>query len=785
MTATLESTTKQEEDTMPEAARLDMDARPTLEAIVAADPMVSSHSRWSSPVWTLDADVGGRSPAAFSIHWGVKAPRRLVDEAKLLAALLFLERDGRTEYAPSTTCTFSVGIRHLLRFMTTYAYSSFAELDADAFALFRKNLHIRLSDPEWWSEEFEGIGSEGEILSDVENRELTAAAEAFDLEPEAAASRPAPKAKDRKPDRDDLTRTSAYTRLRPWRQLVEHAHAMQAAGARAIEHNPYASVSIWRVSDEVSSVASVLIPPLPDKVALRIMARALALIAQPAEDVIELQRRYLAVLPRTAAEPGAADREAGRTVLRDFVFSKIDGAPWRAPIVMSDDEASGWHLRRLIDLIRDAAVLTIFAGTGVRISELCSLTADPDPAPPATPLFPEEAQGSALPHCVTTAVSKTGLNEHLFMNGRLFKNQRTPVEERWLIGARPRGDDVEPPVLRAIRVLERLYLPWRRVSGDPKLRSQLILGMQGGALPRTKGLLPISADLLRTSSKGFIATECGLEQLAADAETDRKLAPYVRDKGACIRPHQWRKTFALYMMKVDDRMIPALAHHFKHLSIAVTENSYMPTDPSMLAAHDSVHAQEAARWFYEQRHGAGGSFGRLDEIMAEHRAEWEKLVADLPFDEAVPIVQRFCLDKDIRIFNAEHGRCVIAANPDRARCHEAAGTVSWRNAVPNHMARTPGLCAGCSNFSVAPEHAGYWRRRFASHQSSWLGSDRSPQFRAVQKRAQQAAAVLQALGVPLPVILTEAPSDRARRKRRNGKGAQPPTAIKDGQEDAA
>lgn len=106
----------------------------------------------------------------------------------------------------------------------------------------------------------------------------------------------------------------------------------------------------------------------------------------------------------------------------------------------------------------------------------------------------------------------------------------------------------------------------------------------------------------------------------------------------------------------------------------------------------------------------------------------------------------------------------IAANPDKARCHDVAGTSSWRNTTPNHLTRTPGLCAGCPNFSVSAEHAGFWRRRFIDNQTSWLRSDRSTQFRVVEKRAQQAELVLNALGVPRPVILVEAPSDRAKRR---------------------
>lgn len=755
--------------------RTEMDNSPRLPDIIASDPAVSSDSNWSDDIWRLDGESGGKSAADFAIHWTVKADPALVNNAKMLAARLFLPRDGYVELKHTTASTFSSGIRHLLRFMTQYAYTSFAQLDEGAFAFFRKNLHIKLSDPDWYEEEFgDGIelatSDDGQLdLSDGDRRSSDAVDDpTTDARKDAAASKGGN-------DEDGFTRVAAYNRLRVWRQLFEHGEALEAAGVPRLLFNPFAQKSIKDVAAAASAIATDLIPPLPAPVALKIMTRASTLIMAAAADVIRLQTEYLDGMLRLDRQPPTEERRRLRAIMEGFRFSDVEGKPWRGPIVLGPDESGGGdQLRDLIMLIRDAAVMVIFCGTGVRISELCSLTASPTMAPKSLPLFDglDEGRetGNDLPYCVSVSTSKTGLNDHFFMHGRLFKNERIPKDETWLIGARPKGSDVEPTVLRAIRVLERLNLPWRGLADDEHVRMHLLMGFRGRGLPRSpKAVLPIRAGSLRFSLKAFIANECDLASLSDQMEVDRKLAPYVKLNGACIRTHQWRKTFALYMMKVDDRMIPALAHHFKHMSVAVTENSYMPKDPSMLAAQDSVHMQETARYFYEQRHGAGGSFGRLDELLAEHQEEWVKMVDDLPFEEAYEEIETFCLDRDIRIFHAEHGRCLIGANPDKARCHEVSGTTSWRNSKPNHITRTPSLCTGCANFSVTAEHAGFWRKRYVSNQRSWIDSDRSLQFRVIQKRAQQAAQILRALKQPVPSILRLSPSEREARRERSAR----------------
>ncbi len=373
-----------------------------------------------------------------------------------------------------------------------------------------------------------------------------------------------------------------------------------------------------------------------------------------------------------------------------------------------------------------------------------------------------------LPACISIKRSKSGLHHHFFMHGKLSKGEDEPKDEKWLCGSRTADAiDFEPPVVRAIRVLERLFEPWRDMIEDDLTRRSLTLTFSRHGLPRRgDSIVPASSSQVNLAlAQQAGRPEVGIGRLKSQIPRNPKLAPYVRTNGRCIRSHQWRKTFALFMMRLDERMLPALSHHFKHMSIAVTEGAYMPHDPSMIAAADSVHMMETHRALYEMRRGSGGSFGKLDRAMDGFKDDLEKLIGDLPLEENYENVRHAILTRDLRIYNAEHGRCLIAVNPDRARCHDAAGTSGWRRLRPNIETRTPGMCTGCENFSVSSEHASFWRRRYLEHQSNWLLSDGSADFEVVRRMADQAAGVLNALGAKVPPVTKSRAMTLAARER--------------------
>jgi len=721
-----------------------MNRLPTLREILSDPCMVSSHSRFDADVWYLDGSTPGQTEVQFAIHWGVAADQRLINGLKYLAALLFLERDGRRIYKHTTAPTFSAGARHLLRFMQRHSYSCFSEIDEAGVKHYQRHLHVALSDPELAAEDQEE--PESTVVEDeIENRPMTPGKR------QAKSKKRVVK----EIDTDEFSYAAAYNRLRPLQNLWDYRDELEGAGIRSLPSEPFAESSVVDEAKDAAAVAVKLIPPLPEEVAVGIMSDALQMIGTPADDVIELQRLCLNQMARLDRQPPTPERARIRRTMEAFQFGRVGAAPWHEPIKLPPEQAGGADkLRAMIELIRAACITVIFSSTGCRISEVLSLGTSGAAQP--LPLFARRQPEPALPSCVSVTKSKSGLHQHYFMHGKLTKNESEPKDEKWLIGSHPMDrSDMEPPALRAIRVLERLYAPWRELITDERTRKQLILNFMGRGLPRSGGSIkPATSGQVRHALSNYL----GRPQIGWDDmdSSNAKLRPYIISRGRCIRPHQWRKTFALFMMRLDERLLPALAHHFKHLSLAVTEGAYMPSDPSMIAAGQSVHMMETHRVLYEMRSGAGSKFGKLDRAMDAFRADLEKILGDLPLEESYEQFERVILEHDLRIYNAEHGRCLIAANPDKARCHTAGGTSGWRRLHPNYATRTPGMCAGCDNFSIGREHVGFWKRRYLQNQSAWLAANRSGDFEIVRRRAEQAAAVLKAMGEPVPTTSSAA-----------------------------
>lgn len=147
--------------------------------------------------------------------------------------------------------------------------------------------------------------------------------------------------------------------------------------------------------------------------------------------------------------------------------------------------------------------------------------------------------------------------------------------------------------------------------------------------------------------------------------------------GACIQPHQWRKTFMRYAMRTDPRMAPAVSQHFKHYTVALTERDYGPKDIRFLEEADSTRARQTGSFLRRMVEGKTRPVARLDRAFELQKEQWRALVPDgEAHDDAA--YTRVAIREDLRIWYVEYGRCLIALHPNEARCHERAGTAGWR-----------------------------------------------------------------------------------------------------------
>ncbi len=699
-----------------------------LAAIQNADksPFVTTSSRWSDDIWQLDGSIPGMLDVQFSIYFDVNANRQTIGELKWLAARLFIGRYGQRTYKHSTAGAFSSGMRHLAVYMKKNNHRSFSSLKGSAYDDFTATIHKDLVKPDRNSK-----SDEQEVAMWLDELLLADGLEPIPHTPED--------------DDTDGGVAKAYNRLRIWKLLWDHRHEMAEAGIKPIQFNPFLKTTATAQARALAAKAAGEIPALPDEMALPVLAGAVRLIGQPATDVIVLQNRYIAAMARMDREPPTAERVKLKALLEGFDFSTLEGeqSPWRERFVLGPEEAGGSDkLADLLEAIRAACLIVLMGFTGMRISEAVSPEVND-----------RTIINDVLPSCIEVEGSKSGLSNLYMLHGLLSKMQERPTPETWLMGSRPVFAGSEPATVRAVKVLELLYQPWRRFASDPLARRRLFVGFASRGLPREKGsVIPVSSQRLRVDMQAFVANSAyvDLSGLQEAAKSNPILKPYADDPGI-IRTHQWRKTFMRYAMRTDPKMAPAVSQHFKHYNVALTERDYGPKDASFLEQADSLQARSTGVALRSIIEGQKRPVARLDKGITLWKEQWRELIPEghEPDDEGFTAL---AVNEDLRIWHSEHGRCLVGLQPDEARCHDRAGTAGWRHARPNHLTRTPSLCTGCANFSVNLSAIPFWRRRYVENQQAFVDANGEPGFEIIRRRAEMAAKFLRALGEEPPVI---------------------------------
>jgi integrase len=564
-------------------------------------------------------------------------------------------------------------------------------------------------------------------------------------------------------DGEGMSASQVYLRVAIWLHLWRQAGAMRDAGISALPEPPFRGRSAKEIAREIATRAASFIPPLPDEVALPIMNAAHRLIGLPAEEVIRLHEMYAEGV-QAAVNEGQKRRNSqndrGLRVVNGFQFSVLPGEtePWHAPPdqVEVDDfwavykrgkapsRFSGSQLlRSLIGSIRDACSIVIQSETGLRVSELCGLEPGID-------------RESGLPTCVRVRRSYSGLNELFYVDGRLFKTVPSSERVEWLVGSRPVGSKEIPPPVRALDVLTRLLDPWRKLARDPEIAKTLFVQPASyHGMPGESGIGITFEDMILLGQRQLVFRCVDLSKLPDRNRRGEDLAACRDSRGLCLRTHQWRKTFARYICGTDSRMLPAVSRHFKHLTLAMTEEAYLGKNPALQDAYESNINQSTARILYENARGKPSQAGRMAKLIDEHRAELQALIANKDERDGVRAVERWVEQNRLQVFFAPHGKCFIRLNPVGARCHEVGQTVHWLNEEPHYAFRHPSLCAGCSCFLVDKENEEFWLERYINNYKAFhegASQGKASDYRIARERADQAAAILQTLKVPVPEV---------------------------------
>jgi hypothetical protein len=703
---------------------------------------VSRKSLWEDPVWYLD----GRGPT--SIYWSFDLPdgtcftdprhaRLLSFFKRFLWSVMVDCRDGYA-WSPHALAVRHTGIRRVVRWMVQRSHFNFATMDADAFNQFKEDLLV-------WLEE-ENVHADDSVL--VEDQEAIDAEDFPEVTADANGSE-----------------VSFYTALKTsftvWQRLWQQSGALVEAGIPTMPMDPLAGRSPHALAAEITAYVAKNISPLPDEVALPIMGEAHRWLGVRADDVIRLHEIYMACLGELG-DLGVEDINGEQAARLGFSFSVEPGSaePWHPPLnpvkvtFERSDQAFGFQyyyrvptttVRNLVDKVIGACAVVIQSETGMRISELASIPGGFDT---------QRGEHNA----VEVRLSKTGLNELFFIKSTLYKTVKAPKTEEWLAGSRPVGSSFMPGPIRAVYVLEALFEPWRLLSTDSAVHDALfvVTSNGGGGLSRkSTSFAPDKTYNIRNRQKQFIEDCVDLGNLPDSSRLGEELVPYRTSKGCCIKTHQWRKTFAMYVVRTDPRMIPAISLQFKHLSVAMTENAYISKDPTLMREYSTQQARAAAAFMYRTVTGKDPVAGRIAKLIDEWATEILAKVNGMNSLEAIYTLQHMCEERDIRAFSSPHGKCFIRLIPAEARCHQRAGTAHWSLRRPNFDYREPDVCDGCPCFGVDADHIPFWQDRYVEYQTAWLAAQSQglqAGFRVVQERAAKSANMLRNLAVELPSI---------------------------------
>jgi hypothetical protein len=697
--------------------------------------VISTHSRFSDAVWQMDHHTPGQQRSSAIIRWDFDLGNgksfsdeeycELRKSLKIFAASLFLDPREARALGGGSANHVATAIRFLVKWMLNNEYHNLHELSAEASRQYLEDLIEQyLSENDASPEEFEeGIAADDGVGE--------------------GALRPL---------------VQIWTNL--WRQRA----ALRDAGIHPLPEEPFDGRSAKSLAVELATKAARWIPPIPDEVALPVLTAALRMIGVPAEDVIRLNQIYLdALAPVQHCSNNHQCRICERAVTR-FRFSccPAESKPWHPPLrteAFAESLVNGqWRssnrdvhlgLRKMIENVLAACSLVIQGLVGTRINEVCGLRSGIDSA-------------SGLPSCVELRLSKSGLHELFILRGKLSKMHTSPVDAEWLMGSRPRGSSQIPVTVRAVQVLHRLLHQLRERAQDHSVRDCLLLSFTApSGYPRSgEALGRISTSTLLHHQREFIGSFVDFSTLPARSADGREdLSLYIRTRGAIIRSHSWRKNFALYIFRVDSRMIPAIAQQFQHLSLAMTSEGYLGNDPTLIETLDSVRTQQTARFFYEMARGKRPAAGRLAKLIQEHAKELQDVIAGLSERDGMLRMQKWVIDRDLRIWFSTHGKCFLPLAPMEARCHEAAGTLHWSNRLPNYAFRSPDRCLGCQLFAVDGDHEEFWTRRYMENQAAWELAKESGielDYRVNRDRALQSGAILRAIGVGLPQLARKA-----------------------------
>jgi len=422
--------------------------------VTDCDRPVSRLSRWSDPVWRLDqVHIGApRSGAAF--YWPDDIGSDIIEIFKKVIWSALVLPSGKI-MRPTTLANYQPGMAILGRFMAQWDYADLSEFDGKAVEYLASHVaklaHAQTDDDDNDEPLLRRLDGESEV----------------DGRP-----KPAPDGRG-----GGAISNATAERLFKFIDLMhQQRHALRKMGVRIGDVDILGGESPREWSLKVRELAENQSRPLPDEISIPLMIAVDRLTGKPADDVIEMQDRFLAACPRFDRRPSELLRRLADNAVakRPFTVLLDESTPWHPelPLTLPDGriEPPSHTVRSLVCMIRDVAILAILQQTGMRIGEIVALRGGFNAS-------------TGLPDCVVRMRSPSGARDLFYARSLVSKMRQVPDPELWLLGCVPAGSQAVPGPVRAIQILTRLLDPWRPLLADLRDGEPLLLILTGPGLP--------------------------------------------------------------------------------------------------------------------------------------------------------------------------------------------------------------------------------------------------------------------------------------------------------------
>lgn len=427
------------------------------------------------------------------------------------------------------------------------------------------------------------------------------------------------------------------------------------------------------------------IPWIPDEVAVPLYQHALKWIVEYSPAIEDMSALVLDTY-RGCINRGTQSITAyyhAKAVIRS---TKAKVAHLPVPVEKVDDVA------KLFNRLADACFIVIAGFVGMRFHEIAELKED----------------------CILSRTSADGLLRVWFLRSCSHKtsSEVNGREMTWTAGSTPIDSEEVPPAIKAVQVLTRLKKVKNDVPGQPLY----------SALFAFRGLVAYR----QQANYGRFTNEKLTERLDAFVQS----ISLPRDWKISL--HQFRKTFARFVARMDKSNLRALSRHFHHTSLAMTDGSYVGGDFELSELVSEFQQEELA--YHLQRLIASPALaGRMADAVATHgRSMIDKVNGD-----TTKLIELIVSDTDITIHSCDWGFCLY---------RQELSACKGGHKSPNYANRNVSVCSRCPNLVITKDdHKAFWLDRKRLHEGLLLHAANDLQLRVIRARLDECQNVLDQL----------------------------------------